>query len=203
MDGLSEPTLEDIKNTVQLKTPDVVFLVETKRRLEDTGIDISIPGYRLHETLRSDVANDKDGGGIAVYTKLSDGILFKLHTPDIANPEAVFVANERVWITAESQSYKTAMCGLYLGCQYGDNRNNDWNDTIYRTIQQESFSLRSQGYRLVYLGDFNGHVGDKLGEGVPGNKPGINQNGRKFLDFLDHTDSVHINGSVRVPGRQG
>ena len=123
VDGLSEATLEDVKHTVRLKTPDVVFLVETKRRLEDTSIDISIPGYKLHESLRSDLADDKDGGGIAVYTKLSDGILFKLHTPDIVDPGAAFVANERVWITFESQSFKTAMCGLYLGCQYGDNRN--------------------------------------------------------------------------------
>ena len=201
VDGLSEATLEDIKGTVHLKSPDLVFLVETKRRKENTVADVNIPGYRLYENLRSDQANDKDGGGIAVYTKLEDGILFKLHTPDIMDPAAAFVDNERVWITVQSQSCKTAICGVYLGCQYPDNRNSVWNDTIYETLQQESFSLRSQGYRVVYLGDFNGHVGNKHGEGVPGNKPDINHNGRKFLDFLSRTDSVHINGSTRVPGR--
>ena len=201
VDGLSEATLEDVKNTVSIRTPDLVFLVETKRREEDNGIDVNIPGYRLYENLRSDVANDKDGGGIAVYTRLGDGILFKLHTPDIVDPEAAFVAKERVWVTVESQACKTAICGVYLGCQYTDNRNDEWNNTIYHTLQQESFSLRSQGFRVVYLGDFNGHVGNKLGEGVPGNTPNINRNGQKFLEFLRTTDSVHINGSVRIPGR--
>ena len=51
VDGLSEATLEDIKNTVSIKTPDLVFLVETKRREEDNGIDVNIPGYRLYENL--------------------------------------------------------------------------------------------------------------------------------------------------------
>ena len=201
VDGLSEATLEDIKVTVSVKSPDIVFLIETKRREEEeTGIDISIPGYRVREVRRSDLANDKDGGGIAVYTRLSDGLLFRDHTPNITDPAAAFVANERAWVTVESQSCKTAICGLYMGCQYSDNRNDAWNDTIYRTIQHESFNLRSQGYRIVYLGDFNGHIGDKLGQGVPGNKHDINENGRKFLNFLSHTDSVHINGGVRVPG---
>ena len=123
VDGLGAVTFEDIKNTVKLKNPDIIYLVETKRRLEDIAIDISIPGYSLHEVRRSDTAGDKDGGGIAVFTKLTDGILFKLHTPDIAGPDAAFVANERLWITVESQSCKTAVCGLYLGCQYSDDRN--------------------------------------------------------------------------------
>ena len=69
VDGLSEATLEDVKTTVRLKTPDLVFLVETKRREEDTGSDINIPGYKLYENLRSDLVNDKDGGRIAVYTR--------------------------------------------------------------------------------------------------------------------------------------
>ena len=201
VDGLNDVTFEDIKNTVDLKKPDMVFLVETKRRCESTNNDINIPDYTLHEACRSDIANDKDGGGIAVFTKVSDGIVFKRYTPDIPDPHAAFVANERVWITVESQACKTAVCGLYMGCQFGDDRNCDWNNTIYQTLQHESFALRSKGYRVVFLGDFNGHVGDNIGEGVPGNTPSINPNGRRFLDFLQHTDTVHINGSVRIPGR--
>ena len=201
VDGLGDVTLEDIKETVNIKNPDLMILVETKRREEEIGFDISIPGYNLHERRRSDTAEDKGGGGIAVYTKLADGVLFNIHTPNISNPDAAFVANERVWITVESELCKTAICGLYLGCQYSDDRNADWNTLIYQTLQEESFHLRSKGYRVVFLGDFNGHVGEVLGVGVPGNKPGINANGQRFLDFLTHTDSVHINGSVKTPGQ--
>ena len=74
-----------------------MILLETKRRLEECDIDVTIPGYSVHEALRSNVAEDKDGGGIALYTKLSDGLMFKRHTPDI------------------NQSSKTAVCGVYLG----------------------------------------------------------------------------------------
>ena len=79
VDGLNELALEDVTSTVNKRDSDVVFLVETKRREEETGIDISLPGYSLHESRRSNLAGDKDGGGIALYTKLSDGII-KPHT---------------------------------------------------------------------------------------------------------------------------
>ena len=105
-----------------------------------------------------------------------------------------------MWLTVESLTGKTAFCALYMGCQYQDDRQSDWNDAIYGVVQQEAFDLRSKGYRVCYLGDMNGHVGDQLGVGVPGNTPVINPNGRRFLNFLDVTDSRHINGECRVPG---
>ena len=84
VDGLNEVSLDDVKCTVASKKPDIVILLETKRRLEECDIDVTIPGYSVHEALRSNVAEDKDGGGIALYTKLSDGLMFKRHTPDRA-----------------------------------------------------------------------------------------------------------------------
>ena len=72
VDGLNEVTFEDVSSTIVNQHQDVVFLVETKRREEEPGIDITIPGYSLLETRRSNLAKDKDGGGIAVYTKLGD-----------------------------------------------------------------------------------------------------------------------------------
>ena len=201
VDGLNEITLEDVSGTIREKNQDIVFLLETKRRAEEIGIDISIPGYSFHEAKRSSLAGDKDGGGIVVYTKLADGLLFKRHTPDIKNAEDYFVNTERLWMTLESKKGKTAVCGVYLGCQSSTDKNGAWNDTIYRIIQQEAFSLRSKGYRILYLGDFNGHIGCQEGVGVPGNSPRINPNGRRFLDFLVATDSRHINGECRIPGR--
>ena len=95
---------------------------------------------------------------------------------------------------------KTAICGLYLGCQYPDDRHGLWNERIYLVVQIEAAILRAQGYRVVFLGDFNGHVGAGR-DGVAGNKPGINRNGRRFLDFLDSTESCHVNGLCRTPGQ--
>ena len=201
VDGLSEITLDDVSSTIKVRNLDVVFLVESKRREEETPIDAFIPGYALHESRRSNLAGDKAGGGIMVYTKLTDGVLFKRYTPDIQEPEDNFINSERVWITVESLACKTAVCGLYLGYQDSSDKHGAWNDSIYRVVQQEAFTLRSKGYRVCFLGDFNGHTGNRLGEGVPGNTPDINPNGRRFFSFLANTDSRHINGECRVPGQ--
>ena len=158
VNGLNEASLSNIESIINTNRPDVIFLLETKRRIEENGLDITVPGYSVHEARRSNNAGDRDGGGIAVYTRLGDGILFKQHTPDITDQANAYVNSERVWITVESQSCKTAICGLYLGCQYSDDRYGTWNDTIYQVVQQEAFNLRLKGFRIIYLGDFNAHI---------------------------------------------
>ena len=50
------------------------------------------------------------------------------------------------------------------------------------------------------MGDFNGHIGNILGRGVPGNSDDINQNGTRFLNFLTSCNLQHLNGTLRVPG---
>ena len=201
VDGLNEASLASVEATVKSKNPDVVIILETKRRSEESGINISIPGYSLREARRSNNAGDRDGGGIAVYTKLSDGILFKAHKPDIYDQDHAFVNSERMWTLVESQTSKTAICGLYLACQYGDDRFAEWNDIMYDVVQREAFALRSKGFRVVYMGDFNGHLGSQLRDGgIVGNTHGVNPNGRRLLNFISVTDSVNINSLCRVPG---
>ena len=83
IDGLSDAKLEDVSSYVRTKSPDLFFLLETKRRAEEIGTDISIPGYDLTELRRSDVSGDKTGGGVAFYTRNNAGLLFKRHSPAI------------------------------------------------------------------------------------------------------------------------
>ena len=59
VDGLSE--LVDVSSFVSSKSPDLFFLLETKRRAEEVASDISIPGYDLTEIRRSDVSVDRAG----------------------------------------------------------------------------------------------------------------------------------------------
>ena len=200
VNGLNEVSLANVDSVIDTHSPDVVVLFETKRRVEELGIDISMTGYNVHKTRRSNNAGDRDGGGIAVYTKLGDGLLFKHHKPDIANHDNAFVNSERLWVTIESQSSKTAICGLYIGCQYNDDRYAQWNDTIYQVVQQEAYSLRSRGFRIVYLEDFNDHLGNLPRDGgILGNTPGVNPNGLRLLNCISTTDSVNINGMCHVP----
>ena len=193
--------MASVETVVGAEKPDIIFLLETKRRIEESGINISVTGYSVHEARRSNNAGDRDGGGIAVYTKQGAGIVFKQYQPDIANQDHAFVNSERIWMTLDSLTSKTAVCGLYLGCQYADDRRGLWNDAIYEVVLRESFVLRSKGYRVVYLGDFNGHIGcSPIQGGIPGNTAGTNANGLRFLNFIANTDSVNINGMCRVPG---
>ena len=45
VDGLSDTSLADVHEFVERTSPDVVFLLETKRRHEEMCTDISIEGY--------------------------------------------------------------------------------------------------------------------------------------------------------------
>ena len=200
VDGLGDVTLTSVTDTVSRKLPDLLFLVETKRREGETGLDISLPGYSSPiEAKRSEGA--RDGGGIVAFTKNTEGIIYKPHRPNINHPDDAFVAAERLWITCVSSKFKSAFCGLYLGFQSGDDKYGSQNDAILRVVQEEALDLRRKGYRVIFLGDFNAHIGCELGTGVPGNNDDINRNGLRLLNFLDMTDSVHINGACRIPGR--
>ena len=197
IDGLSAAKLVDVRSYASKRKPDIFFLLETKRREEEVGSDISVPGYDLSEIRRSDAADDKQGGGIAFYTKASGGVLFKRHSPDIGHADLAYVDNERFWVTVETQHSKTAVCGAYFGCQFSDDRNQNWNDGMYWVLQQEVLFLWSQGYRIQMLGDFNAHVGCRPDHGVIGNNPDVNRNGERFLSFLMALDLTHVNGALR------
>ena len=62
VDGLSESSLDDIRGTIKSQKPDIVFILETKRRQEECHDDVTVPGYALHEALRSNISEDKEGG---------------------------------------------------------------------------------------------------------------------------------------------
>ena len=103
VDGLSDAKLADIVSFTEQRSPDIFFLLETKRRVEEIGSDINIDGYELIEIRRSDTADDKQGGGIACYFKNTRNMLFKTHSPTINQADLAYVDNERLWITVETQ----------------------------------------------------------------------------------------------------
>ena len=45
VDGLSDASFADVEHFVEVERPDVVFLIETKRRMEELAPDIDITGY--------------------------------------------------------------------------------------------------------------------------------------------------------------
>ena len=61
-------------------------------------------------------------------------------------------------------------------------------------LQSEAATLPAQGYCVVFLGDFNSHIGSVPGRGVPGNHDNVNLNGERFLHFLEDGSFRHVNG---------
>ena len=49
-------------------------------------------------------------------------------------------------------------------------------------------------------GDFNGHVGAGVEDGIDGNHHVNNWNGDRFLQFLDDIITCHLNGACCVTG---
>ena len=131
VDGLSDATLADVSSYADKRSPDLIFLFETKRRLEEIGSDVNIAGYDLAEIRRSDTAEDKQGGGIACYSKNTRGTVFKPYNPPIEHADLSYVDNERLWMTVETRYAKTAVCGVYFGCQFSDDRNKEWNERMF------------------------------------------------------------------------
>ena len=200
VDGLSDAKLADVTTFTEQRQSDLVFLFETKRREEEIGTDINIDGYELIEIRRSDTADDKQGGGIACYYKKNRTTLFKQYSPQIDHPDLAYVDNERLWVTVETQHTKTAICGVYFGCQFSDDRNSAWNDGMYWVLQHEVSSLRDQGFRVLIVGDFNAHIGSVVGQGIIGNNNDINKNGERLLQFLITCNMTHVNGALGQDG---
>ena len=185
--GLSEETVYDVASAAAVKDVGIIAISETHFRREQNIIHHNIEGYNLFEPRRSDASEDKGGGGIAIYCQ-SNGPLFKVHSPAIKNPVCAFVNNERIWVLSETKAFKTAICCVYMGCNYNDDRNDEWNNLIYTTIGEEQNDLRRQGFRVCIVGDMNGHIGCQPGIGIIRNKPHINQNGQMLLNFESNND---------------
>lgn len=202
VDHLSTPTFHDVVTTIQTEEPDIVFLLETYRTVEDSHDDVDIPRYKYFEALRSEAAEDKTGGGIIAYCKTSEGLSISRYEPEIDTLEEHFVKNERIWVTVKNDHNKnTAICGVYMACQSSGDEHADWNELMYSRLRKEVVTLQTKGFRVIMMGDFNGWIGnDLMLGGIPGNRHEVNNNGRRFLEFLDTVELVHVNGATRIPG---
>ena len=199
-DGWKDQTEFDILAAIETKNLDVFSVNETHFRKGDKKLQV--PGFTVFESRRDEGRHDKKGGGIACLVRKSMGVAFKKFSPQISKPVLNYVDSERLWVTYQSQQGKSAICSLYLGFNAGDGRHEAWNRGIYEVLSEEVLQLRSQGYRIIMMGDFNSHVGSVLEQGgIPGNRPqAVNKNGEMFLSFLAENNLCHLNGAVKVQG---
>ena len=194
-DDLSEYDTVDL---IKSQKPEILGILETHHREEDTK-SVKIPGYKTFESRRSDLAGDKEGGGIMVLAKETDGIKIEEKRFKIKNKELEFVSKERMWVTARTGADKIAVGFVYIGHQSSTDKWGEWNDGIYEVLEEEVKKLQDQGYKVLLKGDFNGWVGCGE-EGVPGNRVEVNKNGERFLSFLRSNEMNHLNGTKVCTG---
>ena len=77
------------------------------------------------------------------------------------------------------------------------------NSRLYDLLKTESYQLRDEGFSVVFMGDFNGHLGKKSVEnpnGIEGDLCDQNQNGKLLLDFTDTLGLEILNGMELCKG---
>ena len=202
--GLDEITEQDAVNLITNQKPEVFGILETHLREENGTRKVKIPtGYSMVEVRRSDLADDKDGGGIMVVYKQAKGIKIEHKKLAIRKKENLFVEKERLWVTVKTKTDKLAVGFVYVAAENrsekGKEKFNLWNESIYEVLEDDVRKLKREGFKVVLNGDMNGWVGCGP-EGIPGNRKEVNVNGRRFIDFLDRASMMHVNGTEKCMG---
>ena len=202
--GLDDVTEHDTINLIRNQKPEVMGIIETHLREEDGSRKICVPeGYMKIEVRRSDLEDDKDGGGIMVLYKRAQGIRIEEKKIKIRLQANKFVEKERVWVSVKTKTDKLAVGFVYVASENRSEKNkekfNRWNDSIYTVLEDDMRILRREGYKVVLNGDCNGWVGCGVG-GIPGNRPEVNSNGIRLMSFLERAGMLHLNGTNKCTG---
>ena len=138
-----------------------------------------------------------------VMYKKTQGIKIEEKKLKIRKKENNFVAKERAWITVKTKTEKLAVGFVYVAAEnrseINKERFNKWNDSIYEVLDEDIMKLRREGFKIMLNRDMNGWVGCGQG-GIPGNRKEVNTNGRRFMDFLERSGMIHLNGTSKCTG---
>ena len=197
-DGFNELTEHDTVNFLKSQKPEIHGVLESKLREEDAR-KVKVPGYLTLESRRSDLDDDRDGGGILVFIKKTDGIRMQEKKFKIGKKTLQYVQKERIWITAKTSGEKLAVAFVYVSHQTKNDKYGEWNDGLYEVLENEIKVLKEQGFKVLIKGDMNAWVGDGEG-GIPGNNVTINKNGERLMSFLSRRSMVHLNGTKVCSG---
>jgi len=77
--------------------------------------------------------------------------------------------------------------------------NREWNQEIWDRLHTETEELQILGYKIMVVGDFNGHIGQEKGEWERWGKE--NENGRNLLRLVEKRNLTIANKSRKCKGR--
>ena len=197
--GWSEMSENDTKELARSQRPGLIAVLETKLRQEDGDRDVEIEDYDVVDVRRSDLAGDKEGGGILVYARQKGDVRYRERKFKIRKKENRHVQNERVWMVTKAGNSKWACGFVYIAQQKRNDEFGQWNDNMYDVLGEEVIKLKNEGYKIFLSGDMNGWVGAGKG-GVPGNDVRVNRNGERLIAFLEAHGMKMLNGTACCTG---
>ena len=110
-----------------------------------------IDGYKVWETNRSGC--DKGGGGLTMIYR--EDLSVHKHIPSVSD-HLQYIQKERQWLLLVNGTARCAFLHCYIACQ--TTRNDDylqWNEDLFFLITEETKILKSQGFMILAMGDFN------------------------------------------------
>ena len=105
------------------------------------------------------------------------------------------VETERVWTLITCSGTKYAIGFVYM-CSTSTPGHAAYNRKLYELLQKDMIELKEDGYVIMLLGDFNGHLGERSREnpnGIVGDTCPRNQNGSLFLEFIESMNMEIMN----------
>ena len=160
---------------------------ETKEREDGKSVMQHLPGYEMKPLMRK--GSDKGGGGLCLYYR--SNLTAHLWIPKTCS-KYDYVSKERQWLLIKGLTEKLAFLHVYIACQ--TNRSDSylqWNNDLFSLLTEETHVLRSQGFSILALCDFNTRVG-RL-KGMEENLPDVNNNYPMFLNFIESSNLVIVN----------
>ena len=107
------------------------------------------------------------------------------------------VRTERIWALSKGSDEKIAFGFAYFAATSVQGHVG-FNKKLYELLRMEATQLQDEGFKVVFMGDFNGHLGQRALDnpyGIQGDFSDQNQNGRLMIDFVESMGLEILNNS--------
>ena len=160
---------------------DILCLSETWFREDCKDHNFSHKGYSVLRNERSGA--DRKGGGLMLLIKEDIKAVGYIPQP---RPGFSEYEKERVWVLITGSGPKVAVGFTYMRSTSSPNHVHH-NRILYNLLKADIQELREDGFVVLMMGDFNGHLGSRSIEnphGIIGDTCAKNKNGTLLLEFL-------------------
>ncbi len=170
----------EIKQVAAQLELDVIGVVETNARVDQ----ISLKGYDKFPVGKDEDRVNRLGSCIFVKHSLH---AFELEPAEFGQSHD---DNDWKWVGISTRERKVAVAEIYLLVEESQAARY-YNTVALQDLQEQIGTLQNNGWSILLMGDFNGHIGDY----IQGNKPGVDTTGRNILALSQTRDLVILNAA--------